>query len=41
MSSERDRTRLRHMLDASLKIEEFTGGMTAASFRRDESCNWP
>jgi uncharacterized protein with HEPN domain len=36
MSSEKDRTRLRHMLDAALKIKEFTSGLSVASFRQDE-----
>ena len=36
MSTEQDRTRLRHMLDAADKIIEFTHGLSTDAFRADE-----
>ena len=36
MSTEQDRTRLRHMLDAANKIIDFTQGLSADSFQADE-----
>jgi uncharacterized protein with HEPN domain len=36
MSSDKDHVRLCHMLDACLKIQQFTKGLSADSLRKDE-----